>query len=267
MAAMAELERLIDDLPAGLLPPGRLVASYEGGDPLYWLSGESAAPGMWARLREVHATSGLWPVLLGGLDLDDARPWELGEVFPADMTPAADHDVDAVLAGWWAQQTDPSDDDTGDDDRAHPLGPYRHGWPGLAPAGTPLGEPEDAADALADWRLAANARLGLVAAERSSDVLWLTGWSGPVNHEGDVGRIAAVVRSWEERFGARVVLVGFDTLELSVAAPPRSVEEALPIAAEHFAFCPDLVWQSGLDTIPAYAEAIVDVPVWMFWWD
>ncbi len=39
-------------------------------------------------------------------------------------------------------------------------------------------------------------------------------------------------------------------------------------AAEHFAFCPDLVWQGGSPhTLRGYAERLVDRPVWSFWWD
>jgi len=87
-----------------------------------------------------------------------------------------------------------------------------------------------------------------------------------VNYYDDVGELAAVVRSWEERFGARVVSIGFDTLHLSVAAPPRDLDQALHIAAEHFAFCPDNVWQ-GPEYLRTYAAGLVDLNAWNFWWD
>ncbi|WP_436319065.1 DUF4253 domain-containing protein [Streptomyces virginiae] len=54
-----------------------------------------------------------------------------------------------------------------------------------------------------------------------------------------------VLRDWEHRFGARVVAVGFDTLHLSVAAPPMSGQDALLVAAEHFALSPDNIWQGS----------------------
>ncbi|MEV7940089.1 DUF4253 domain-containing protein [Kitasatospora sp. NPDC088264] len=60
--------------------------------------------------------------------------------------------------------------------------------------------------------------------------------------------------------------VGFDTLELSVAVPPVTLAEALPLAAEHTAFCPDLVFQ-GAGTLAAYAERLVASHQWSFWWD
>jgi Domain of unknown function (DUF4253) len=78
-----------------------------------------------------------------------------------------------------------------------------------------------------------------------------------------------VVRSWEDRFGVRVVRVGSDTLHLSVAAPPTTVEHALRVAAEHWAFCPDNVFQGPADanTLTSYAEQIRGKNSWSFWWD
>jgi hypothetical protein len=46
---------------------------------------------------------------------------------------------------------------------------------------------------------------------RSADTLAVTGWIGPANHA-QTAPLAAVVRSWEDRFGVRVTRVGFDTL-------------------------------------------------------
>ncbi|MEU9715603.1 DUF4253 domain-containing protein [Streptomyces sp. NPDC047976] len=49
--------------------------------------------------------------------------------------------------------------------------------------------------------------------------------------------------------------------------PPRTLAEALPVAAEHLAFCPDSVWQ-GSGTVRDYAaEALVGAAHWSFWWD
>ncbi|CAM5351347.1 DUF4253 domain-containing protein [Streptomyces avidinii] len=54
---------------------------------------------------------------------------------------------------------------------------------------------------------------------------------------------------------------------MSVAAPPRTVVRRLPVAAEHFAFCPDNIWQ-GFGSIRTYAdEAVTGSGHWGFWWD
>jgi hypothetical protein len=60
--------------------------------------------------------------------------------------------------------------------------------------------------------------------------------------------------------------VGFDTLDLSVAAPPVTIEQARHIAAEHYAFCPDNIWQGGAG-FEEYAADLVDADHWSFWWD
>src|SRR5436190_2148497 len=78
-------------------------------------------------------------------------------------------------------------------------------------------------------------RLGLVAADRGSDALSVVGWNGAANYTGDTAELSAVLRTWEDRFGVRVIGVGFAELYLSVAAPPATTAEALAVAAEHFA--------------------------------
>ncbi|MER8029869.1 DUF4253 domain-containing protein [Streptomyces bauhiniae] len=111
-------------------------------------------------------------------------------------------------------------------------------------------------------------RLGLVTAASGAEALTAAGWSGPANYDNDTAKFSAVLSDWEDRFGARVVAVGFSTLHLSVAAPPTTEEDALLVAAEHFAFCPDNVWQGRPPyTLAAYAERLTHVHNWDFWWD
>ena len=108
--------------------------------------------------------------------------------------------------------------------------------------------------------------LGLVAVHRPADILDAVGWMGAANYDGDPLDMTTVLRSWELRFDAYVVAMGADTLALAVGRPPRDLESAHSIAAEHYAFCPDNI-QQGAGTIHAYAEALVDADVWAFWWD
>jgi hypothetical protein len=37
------------------------------------------------------------------------------------------------------------------------------------------------------------------------------------------------------------------------------------VAAEHFAFCPENMWQGT--ALAAYAEQLIGVNHWGFWWD
>jgi hypothetical protein len=64
-----------------------------------------------------------------------------------------------------------------------------------------------------------------------ADVLPLIGRShnwGALEH-------AAVLRSWEDRFGARLLQVGFDEIWLLAERPPRTLQTAEHVAAEHYA--------------------------------
>ncbi|MEU4426368.1 DUF4253 domain-containing protein [Actinoplanes sp. NPDC024001] len=237
---------------------------------LLWISAVLPQPGQWAALREQHERTGLWPLLLGGLsDRDPDRPWRSGELAPSGVkrTAPADHDPAALLAAWW-QECIPDEDE--EEEQLAATAPFGDRWPGLAPPGVPQADPAQRAAEIADFVLSSGwltaPRLGLVPSARGADAPTAAGWSGPVNHEGDTAKFSAVLRSWEERFGARVVGIGFDTLYLSVAAPPADEEHALRVAAEHFGFCPDNVWQ-GSGSLTEYAKGIIGQPVWVFWWD
>ena len=106
--------------------------------------------------------------------------------------------------------------------------------------------------------------LGLVAVTRPADVPGALGWSGAINHTNDTGLLCAVLRSWEERYDALLVGLGFDTMYLGVRRRPHG-EQARTAARELYAFCPDIVDQ-GVETIEALAQQIESSPVWPFWW-
>ncbi|MET8545124.1 DUF4253 domain-containing protein [Kitasatospora sp. NPDC004799] len=267
-----------EDLAAALaalpvdLPPGRLVAEDDGRQPVLWISDAPAPAGLWRQLHRAHPQTGLWPLLLTPLDRTDPdyRPWLSGELHPTDASESSRHDPEALLRSWWKQvDGDEEVDEEVDEDAGildETLAPYGRTWPGTAPAATvPDGAAGTEARELAEVLRHKGARLGLVRAGSGAEALTACGWGGPANHAG-TGQIAAVLADWERRFGAQVVEVGFDTLELSVPVPPATLAEALPLAAEHTAFCPDLVFQ-GTGTLTAYAELLVGAHQWSFWWD
>ncbi|MBM7774471.1 hypothetical protein JOD54_004675 [Actinokineospora baliensis] len=247
------------------LPSGRCVTGEGGVGPVLWLSDQAAPEGLWARLREEHARSGLWPLLLDSADdeAEDYPPWGSGELMPE---PPGGYDAAVLLAQWWAEYTEhSSDDNLSPAERAAVTSPYAQ-WPGRAATPTITADPGTIADGLASHALAGHpsTRIGLVPAARGSDALAIAGWLGATNYQ-STGELASVLRDWEDRFGARVVAAGYDTLLLSVAAPPTTHADALAVAAEHFAFCPDNIWQGS--TLFAYAEQLVGDHSWTFWWD
>ncbi|BCB78345.1 DUF4253 domain-containing protein [Phytohabitans flavus] len=254
------------------LPSGRLVHGDEGEDedPALWVSDGPAGRELWAVLHTAHERTGLWPLLLDSLRGDSRRPWDDGELGPRDVSSAADGDPEALLAGWWADYTSIDDADRlSPAERRAVTAPYEQRWPGLAMPLPLRHDPGELAERCVTELLAGKAglRLGLVAATRSSDAIAVVGWQGAVNYIGDAAHLSAVLSSWEDRFGVRLVGVGFAELYLSVAAPPTSDAEAIRVAAEHFAFCPDNIWQSSTTNLVDYAKRLIDATIWSFWWD
>jgi hypothetical protein len=77
----------------------------------------------------------------------------------------------------------------------------------------------------------------------------------------------AVLRYWQEKYGAEVACVQSDTLELNVARPPQGREEALRLAREMYLFCQDIVEQGTRTLEWLAAEKALDSTTWFFWWD
>jgi hypothetical protein len=262
---ITELERRTAALSPGRLPPGRPVPLGDGGAARYWLSDAPATPGAWTGLAADFPRTGLWPLLVQGLDdRNPERPWRVGEMHLArrPFAPGAADVADVLARRWVRVLPDPDEEE----DAWTAIDPYR-AWPGLAPVGVCREDPGAAAARAADDLLREGTwSLCLAAVGRGADVLDAVGWSGHVNHDPGPGETSAVLRSWEERFGARLVAAGFDTVLLSVAAPPTGLDEALRVAAEHHAFCPDNVHQ-GSGSLREYAGELVGNAVWGFWWD
>ncbi|MCX4525963.1 MULTISPECIES: DUF4253 domain-containing protein [unclassified Streptomyces] len=265
------------------LPPGTLIGRPGGRawlrgnarrEPLLWVSDAPVGAGALAACRGPALAAGLQAVLFQerrGLE----SWWTRDELSPASMSDPDDHHVEPVLRAFWARVVpDPEEGDG--PDGAGLIAPFGRDWPGLAEHRTPQGgpdedDPEAVALALADELIRDGVlpgpRLALIPAGRGADVPTAMGWRGPTNYESDMALISTVLRSWEDRFGARVLALGFDELHLSVAAPPLTTAAALPVAAEHFAFCPDNVWQ-GSGSVGAYTdEAVTGSASWGFWWD
>jgi hypothetical protein len=285
------------------LPPGRLVDATGDGswhEPLLWQAQAPAGPDSWAQLAAGRAV-GLLPVLLERSEipgLEDVTGWELE---PGETSYPGDHDAEEFLVHAWPPAGEDGAEGPGpgpgpatgpatgegegtggaagagewDGELLDLVAPFGAGFPGLAPkllsaADAAAGRPDKVAAELVSSLLASgrfqNPRAALVHARRSADIPAAIGWTGPVNHVDDVARLCAVLRSWEDRFGLRVVALGFDTLTATVAAPPTTTEDAEAVAAEHLSFCPDTVEQ-GPGTLRTYAKSLLDTRLWHFWWD
>lgn len=108
--------------------------------------------------------------------------------------------------------------------------------------------------------------LAIVPASRPADAVALLGWRGTCNRHDDLAGLSAVLRSWEDRFGAVLVRLDFTTMWLSVASPPLTAQECRAVAAEHFAFCPDVDSEEPRP-LRQYAATLAGRGWWRFWWD
>ena len=161
------LAALIDNPDGGALglPAGRIIADDEG--PVLWLSDGEPDGASVARLRAGHASSGLWPVLIGDdPSWDDAPPGVVRDPSPEHpwIRPfypllrgslgkprrqrSESPEAERWLAGQWTEEV--ADNEANDywepEERVSALAPSGAAWPGLAPAADALGEPLAIAD-------------------------------------------------------------------------------------------------------------------------
>jgi hypothetical protein len=273
------------------LPPGRLIVPSpkfpEGTpatDPVLWITDEPVVPDAaesFARLLGSPDTPGLWPLLLTtqviptfvGMrpELNNiirrsnppGRPWLTGDLYPRSAEAIGELDASELLhRGWEVTMS-----------RFALTGfsvPFQE-WPGLADPMPPGTDPSATAALIAmspdglrqlTGRVDPDAaHIGFVPAADGAAAIAACGWT---SNAGDPVKIAAVVRSWQQRFGVRLCSLGFDLLCLSVAWPPVTAEQARRVAAEHFAFCPDI---ADFSTFTEYAASLEGASVWQFWWD
>lgn len=208
-AVPADGERYIDSIPTA----GRQVCTYHSRtsrlEAIAWATDrpERQAGGAWSTLSAEAATTGLQPILLHGMDGGDtARPWDDGE-FSDPQDAAAVDQVDAarLLKSWYEAQAPDEEEMEQDEELRGMLAPFGPQFPGLAPALHRELDPELMQRAL--YQYTGEARIGLVPAPRPADVLALLGWDGACNHRTSA-ELSAVLRSWEDRFGARLLEVG-----------------------------------------------------------
>ncbi len=75
----------------------------------------------------------------------------------------------------------------------------------------------------------------------------------------------AAAKYWYEKYGAVPAVITRDVLEYDLPAPVRR-EEAMALALEQYAFCPDIVDQ-GCGTVGYLADTLAKSDKWYFWWD
>jgi hypothetical protein len=88
------------------------------------------------------------------------------------------------------------------------------------------------------------------------------GWNGCPHPEYHV----AALRAWRDRFGAELVGLSRDCMDLRVTRPPQLRADALDLAREHYVYCFDSLNQ-GVGTLSNWAALLLGHEWWSFWWD
>jgi hypothetical protein len=91
------------------------------------------------------------------------------------------------------------------------------------------------------------------------------GWGGWNTNPPAEYHVAAL-RSWRTRYGAELVGVSSDVMNLKVSSRPATRDEALALAREQYEYCSDIVDQ-GDGTLAALASMLMSSDWWYFWWD
>lgn len=228
---------------------------------------------MWKRLRGLVPRTGRWPVLFNDPDGDERERLvedSFEEVTGWESVENAIERSRAVdVSGWLAAKLRTHEQES----RGLPRGE----WPAQVRRSQPAGEfPPRAAAPDGDefWacigvrirgQISADVLIALVPVRESWQVapaMAFGGWNEcPVSFEH-----AAVHRYWGERYGAEVVAMNTNTVELWVARPPTDQGPAIELALEQFAYCEDIIYQ-GYQTVEGLAAILTDSQVWSFWWD
>lgn len=237
-------------LPDGVHYSATPDGGSRGEDPVLWAS---AAPvpdvgRLWSRLAAAFPESGVWPFIV-----DVTYGFQPFDDYLFDVPRGRHSEVAAILRKGWSGSVD--------QDPGEEIEPFGRQFPGLAEP-TPGDRPMSVDHIVASMA----GHLGLVPINRPADILDAVGWFGAANYDGDPLDMSTVLRSWESRFDAYVVGMSTDTVTLAVGRPPRDLASATAIAAEHFAFCPDNIWQ-GVGSIREYSARLVGEELWPFWWD
>jgi len=94
-------------------------------------------------------------------------------------------------------------------------------------------------------------------------VLHYGGWNdypAPADH-------AAILRHWERRYGAELVVLTGTTTELAIAQPPLTRADALELARQFSAYNDGEYDYYDAEDLTDLASSLLGAEVWLAWWD
>jgi hypothetical protein len=76
----------------------------------------------------------------------------------------------------------------------------------------------------------------------------------------------AMMKYWNQNYGAEIVGITDAVIEARALRPPRDRQAAMKLARQQYTYCPDIVDQ-GTETISILAATLLNHTQWYFWWD
>lgn len=208
----------------------------------------------WRETVEALNGTGFWPVFTG--DPEQFEQLAEGLEATAEMSGVSETlSMAEELSGqeWLGSQYSDPELDLPEDTSPQ-------AWPSES---TPMMQPH----ALFDYRGKPHREIGLAIVP--ADQPWQTpaalgygGWNDCPNPEVHV----AVLKYWQQIYGAVPIAITADTVDLWVERPLTSKDEAYAVAREQYRYCYDIVHQ-GTETVEALAAGLIGSAVWFFWWD
>jgi Domain of unknown function (DUF4253) len=107
--------------------------------------------------------------------------------------------------------------------------------------------------------------IALIPARNSTELPAYLNW-GNWNANPPPEAHVAMLRKWQKLYGAEIVGMTSDVINIRVKTKPQSREEALKLASEMYHYCEDIVTQGTGDIAPLAATLMVS-DYWFFWWD
>jgi hypothetical protein len=138
-------------------------------------------------------------------------------------------------------------------------------WPDEQPTPVPDGKGVTVAFDILEGTPLANVNIAIIPTEDWTEVPAYLAWGGWNECPAPEYHVAAL-RSWRDRYGAELVGLSNDVMNVRVARMPATRDEALHLAREQYAYCSDIVDQ-GTNTLSALAATLMVDPWWYFWWD
>src|SRR5579883_1237388 len=199
----------------------------------------------WRRLRDLVPVTGYWPVLGWDLETLEAYDEDVADLRFGSTADIIEAGLQISPDSWIANRV------------AHDPRLYtcpRGQWPEVVSVDEATRSLPESSISVAlvptnlSWQVPAYLRYG--------------GWNNCPHPEVHV----AMMRYWNDRYGAEVARMAADRVEVVVSHPPVDRVEAEQLAWEHFVYCPDLVHQETT-TLLGLASRLFNAKHWGFWWD